>query len=65
MKPLYDMPRKVWVELLDDKVTIPPASQDPGKIVFFDHVDGMYSFCVTPDDEIVHPAAWTKARVVA
>lgn len=64
IKSLYNMDRGVWIELMDDEITTPPASSDPGKIVYFEHIDGMYSLCRTPDGETVHPAAWTKARIV-
>ena len=52
MIPLYEVPNKTWVKLED------------GTKLFFDHVDGMYSFCKTEDDKIVHPAAWTKVEVI-
>jgi hypothetical protein len=29
-------------------------------VLFFDHIDGMYSYCLTLADEIVHLAAWTE-----
>ena len=64
VRSLYKMPRGVWIELLGEEVTTPPASPDSGKVVYFEHVDGMYSLCRTPDGAVVHPAAWTKARIV-
>lgn len=30
------------------------------EIIFFDHIDGMYSFCLNMFNEVVHLAAWTE-----
>jgi hypothetical protein len=30
--------------------------------VFFDHIDGMYSFCMDMENNIVHLAAWTEVQ---
>ena len=30
----------------------------------FHHVDGMYSLCITDDDEIVHIAAFAECEVI-
>lgn len=27
--------------------------------IFYDHIDGMYSFCLSMTNEVVHLAAWT------
>lgn len=29
-------------------------------VLFFDHVDGMYSFCLDLNNNITHLAAWTN-----
>jgi hypothetical protein len=29
-------------------------------VLYFDHVDGMYSYCLTLANEVVHLAAWTE-----
>ena len=29
-------------------------------VIFFDHIDGMYSFCLNMLNEVVHLAAWTE-----
>lgn len=50
MKKLYELPEYKNVKLyIDDKVVI------------FDHIDGMYSFCWLEEDKnkIVHIKAWT------
>ena len=54
------------------KVQVPPGAQPikKGELIFFDHIDGMYSFCyqVDPDTlehvHIVHIAAWTHVEPV-
>ena len=37
-----------WMEGLDDDV------------LFFDHIDGMYSFCLNMNNEVVHIQAWAE-----
>ena len=29
-------------------------------VLFFDHIDGMYSYCVDMQNNVTHIAAWTK-----
>ena len=29
-------------------------------VLFFDHIDGAYSYCLTMKNEVVHIAAWSK-----
>ena len=36
-----------WMEGLDD-------------VLFFDHIDGMYSFCLNMNNEVVHIQAWAE-----
>jgi hypothetical protein len=36
-----------WREGLDD-------------IVFFDHIDGMYSYCLNMQNEVIHLQAWAE-----
>jgi len=28
-------------------------------VYYLDHLDGMYSYCITADNQVVHFAAWT------
>lgn len=28
--------------------------------IFYDHIDGMYSFCLSMANEVIHLAAWTE-----
>lgn len=61
---LHDVPRRSIVRLLEN-ARIPPvaASLKKGDVLFFDHIDGMYSLCKF-GKEIVHPAAWTEVEVI-
>jgi hypothetical protein len=29
------------------------------EVIFMDHIDGMYSYCLTITNEVIHLAAWT------
>ena len=49
---LYSMPRKTWV--------VTPEGHE----FFFDHIDGMYSYCKDKDGNIVHYAAWTPVKPI-
>lgn len=60
---LYDVPRKTWVKIVGE-TKVPPAGiiADKGERIFFDHIDGMYSYCTDEAGEIVHLAAWTEVE---
>ena len=62
---LYEVPRKTWVRPLTD-VTIPPAapSIDVNEEIFFDHIDGMYSYCKNKHGDVVHMPAWQEVEIV-
>lgn len=49
---LYEIPPKTWVRLEDNS------------ILFFDHLDGMYSYCLTEDKQVAHPVAWTEVEII-
>ena len=49
---LYEVPRDSRIELSD------------GTQLNFRRLDGMYSLCLTDDNEPVHVAAWTEGAVV-
>ena len=50
MKKLYELPEYQNVKLYFDD-----------KVVIFDHIDGMYSYCWLEEDKdkIIHIKAWT------
>jgi len=56
------------------EVNVPIAHVDMkvGQLIFFDHIDGMYSFCHPVDEEtlelssvVLHPAIWTEVEIVS
>jgi hypothetical protein len=65
MTQLFELPKGVKIRVLEPVRT--PIGGKPihkGDILQFDHVDGMYSYCIDADGDVVHPAAWTEAEVV-
>lgn len=53
MKYLYQIPQKSKIY---EKVT------DGSRFVIFDHLDGMYSYCITEKGAVVHLAVGTPLR---
>jgi hypothetical protein len=51
IQPLYNVPRKTYIKL--------PwmADDDVNNVIYFDHLDGAYSYCLTMANEIVHLSA--------
>jgi hypothetical protein len=45
--PLYSVRNKSFVQVED-------------QVFFFDHIDGMYSFCLDMNNSVVHLAAWIE-----
>jgi hypothetical protein len=52
---LYEVPRKTNVKTKD------------GEEFFFDHVDGMYSYCLTKEKprQVVHLPAWEEVEIIS
>lgn len=56
------------------EVKVPPSHIDmeTGQVIYFDHIDGMYSFCHPVDEEtmeinnsiVIHPVAWTEVEII-
>lgn len=63
---LYELSRKCNVRVLDEDVGVPPGAPviSKGDIIFFDHIDGMYSYCKNNQGEVVHLPAWTEVEQV-
>lgn len=63
---LYQVPRKTKIRLIMEDNDSPPASLPLLKddILFFDHLDGMYSFCIDELGNIVHLAGYTEVEIV-
>ena len=62
---LFDVGRGKFVRLRSDTY-VPPGGNVLKKdtILYFDHVDGMYSYCKTLNHELVHPVAWADVAVL-
>lgn len=53
MTTLYNVPRKTWIKT------------DLGEnILFFDHIDGIYSFCKDEEGNVVHLSAFTEVEIM-
>lgn len=50
MQPLYNVRAKSYV-------MVPEMDNE---VIFMDHLDGMYSFCLNAANEVVHLAAWAE-----
>lgn len=67
---LYEVPRETKVRVLapdgGGPHAVPPSAHpiDTGEILFFDHVDGMYSYCTNSRGQVVHLAAWTEVEII-
>ena len=68
---LYEVPKHSIVKIVDDEVTVAPASIVLKKcdVLWYGHIDGMYSFCTKKKkegdgNEYVYPAAWTEVEVL-
>jgi hypothetical protein len=62
---LYEAPRETFVIVKED-VYVPPGCPPikAGDTVFFDHSDGMYSFCMDKDKKhVLHLAAFTEVEI--
>ena len=61
---LYEVPARTWVMLVEDG-HVPPShrSMSAGEAVFFDHLDGMYSYCKDINGNVVHLNATQKVII--
>ena len=62
---LYDVPRRTYVKVIGES-SAPPEAREVSKdeIVFFDHLDGAYSYCKDEYSNIVHLPAWQEVEIV-
>ena len=63
---LYELSRGSKFRLVSKDPVTPPASKELeyGDTLILKNIDGMYSFCLTQEGEIVHPAAFSDVEVV-
>jgi hypothetical protein len=66
---LYEVAEKSWVKIVPDPKVItqvppdaPPLSD--GEVIFFYHIDGMYSLCRKQDGTLCHLVAWQEVEKV-
>ena len=53
---LYEAPRGSKIRVLGDI--------DEGNVLYFDHLDGMYSYCIDSEGNIVHLSASAEVEVI-
>jgi hypothetical protein len=63
---LYEMPRNTWVMVMED-CNGPPVSKNfvVGDVYFFEHCDGMFSYCTDLFGNVVHIPAWAEVTEAA
>lgn len=64
---LYEVPNKTWVRLYEGQGEEHPIAHrdfEDDEELFFDHIDGMHSFCIDKDGELVHLKAWAEVEVL-
>jgi|TARA_R110000868_G_scaffold285690_2_gene546169 hypothetical protein len=62
---LYDIPKGSKIRIISDADTPPESPKlNQEDILIFDHLDGMYSYCINLKGEIVHLAGWTEVEIV-
>lgn len=53
---LYDIPRRSYIKIKDDIGNY--------EYLFFDHIDGAYSYCKDKYGNVVHITAWAIVELV-
>ena len=66
---LHEVPRKSWIRVLPDPevvTKVPPSAPmiADGEVIFFHHIDGMYSLCRNQGGQICHLVAWQEVEIV-
>jgi hypothetical protein len=52
---LYEVPRETKVKVVENNSNLE---------VLFKHIDGMYSYCVDSNNNVIHLAAWTEVEIM-
>jgi len=63
---LYHVPRKSYIKIIDKKIKLPIDNyikKENLPILFFDHIDGIYSLCKDIEGNYIHLAAWTDVEL--
>lgn len=62
---LYDVPDRTYVKVIEGQQVAPGSPPiNNGDIIFFDHIDGMYSYCRNKNRELVHLVAWAEVKII-
>lgn len=62
---LYECKNNTTVKVIGS-ISIPVASKEirKGDVIQFKHIDGMYSFCIDKDGDVVHLVAWAEVEPI-
>lgn len=62
---LYEVPQKSYVLVVGSSMA-PPGAVDnkEGDVLYFYHIDGMYSYCKDEEGNIRHLPAWQEVIIV-
>jgi hypothetical protein len=63
---LYEVPNNSYIRIIDKEIKIPVCALQlkTNDIIWFGHIDGMYSYCKDKDNNVVHLAGWTEVEIV-
>ncbi len=62
---LYEVNRNTKVRVLKSEAPPPEGlTSNDGEEYMFKHIDGMYSYCLDKDNQVVHLKAWTEVEIV-
>ena len=63
--PLYEVPRNTPIKVVKH-ARVPPGSSPvlEDEIIFFHHLDGMFSYCHNSEGKVVHLLAWQEVEIV-
>jgi len=66
MTELYNVPDNSLVRILNNGTLVPPGALPimQNDVLLFKHADGMYTYCLDCNNNIVHPAAWVDVEVL-
>jgi hypothetical protein len=62
---LYDVPHNTRVKVYGD-IKVPPDGKEihVGDVLEFKHIDGMYSYCIDSEGDIVHLVSWAEVYIL-
>lgn len=63
---LYEVPDDSYIKIIGKEISTPICAPQlkTDDIIWFGHIDGMYSYCKDKDGNLVHLAAWTEVEIV-